>query len=27
VPYDLAAERPRRLTAEERSFLGRYEIS
>ena len=27
VPYDLAAERPRRLTAEERSFLGRYEVS
>jgi acyl-CoA thioester hydrolase len=24
VPYDLAAERPRRLTAEERSFLDRY---
>jgi acyl-CoA thioester hydrolase len=27
VPYDLAAERPRRLTAEERSFLGRYTAS
>ena len=27
VPYDLAAERPRRLTTEERSFLGRYELS
>ncbi|NMO91344.1 acyl-CoA thioesterase [Actinomycetospora sp. TBRC 11914] len=27
VPYDLAAERPRRLTAEERSFLDRYVAS
>jgi acyl-CoA thioester hydrolase len=27
VPYDLAAERPRRLTAEERSFLDRYTLS
>lgn len=26
VPYDLAAERPRRLTAEERSFLDRYTV-
>ena len=24
VPYDLAAARPRRLTAEERQFVGRY---
>ena len=24
VPYDLATERPRRLTAEERAFLGEY---
>jgi acyl-CoA thioester hydrolase len=24
VPYDLAAERPRRITAEERSFLEQY---
>jgi len=24
VPYDLAAARPRRLTAEEREFVGRY---
>ena len=24
VPYDMASERPRRLTAEERSFLDRY---
>jgi acyl-CoA thioester hydrolase len=27
VPYDLDAERPRRLTAEERTFLGRYQVS
>lgn len=27
VPYDLAAERPRRLTPEERSFLDRYRVS
>lgn len=27
VPYDLAAERPRRLTAEERSFLDRYVVA
>ena len=27
VPYDLDAGRPRRLTAEERSFLGRYTAS
>jgi acyl-CoA thioester hydrolase len=27
VPYDLAAERPRRLTAEERSFLDRYTVA
>jgi acyl-CoA thioester hydrolase len=27
VPYDLAAERPRRLTAEERSFLDRYVVT
>ncbi|MDT7741212.1 MAG: acyl-CoA thioester hydrolase [Actinomycetota bacterium] len=27
VPYDLAAERPRRLTAQERSFLDRFTIA
>lgn len=27
VPYDLSAERPRRLTAEERFFLDRYVVS
>jgi acyl-CoA thioester hydrolase len=27
VPYDLAAERPRRLTADERSFLDRYTVA
>lgn len=27
VPYDLASARPRRLTAEERSFLLRYEVA
>ena len=27
VPYDLAAERPRRLTVEERSFLDRYVVA
>ncbi|HEY2225448.1 acyl-CoA thioesterase [Actinomycetospora sp.] len=27
VPYDLAAERPRRLTAQERSFLDRYTVA
>jgi acyl-CoA thioester hydrolase len=27
VPYDLAAERPRRLTTEERTFLDRYVVS
>ena len=27
VPYDMASERPRRLTAEERSFLDRYVAS
>lgn len=27
VPYDLDAERPRRLTAEERSFLDRYVVA
>jgi acyl-CoA thioester hydrolase len=27
VPYDLAAERPRRLTTEERSFLDRYTVA
>ncbi|MCD2186883.1 acyl-CoA thioesterase [Actinomycetospora soli] len=26
VPYDLAAARPRRLTADERTFLERYEV-
>lgn len=26
VPYDLSAGRPRRLTAEEREFLGRYQM-
>lgn len=26
VPYDLAAERPRRLTEQERSFLDRYSV-
>ena len=27
VPYDLAAERPRRLTSDERSFLDRYTVA
>jgi acyl-CoA thioester hydrolase len=24
VPYDLTAERPRRVSSEERAFLGKY---